>query len=285
MIDKELYINPAIVTRQFGKIKVHGISTGMLKVKKSHYNPSLGPVQILLDSRWTTWLPVYTWVIEHPEGIFLIDTGENTRVMEEDYFDCGGSQGWVSKKIIRFGIAGEQELPHQLKTLGITPDDINKVVLTHLHIDHTDGLKFFPKSEIIISNDEFKKPFGAVPCTFPSSFTPNLINTTQEKHHHFEGCYPLTKAGDLLLVPTPGHTHAHQSVLLTTDEIDILFAGDVSFDDEQLKTAKVAGICVNKKKAKETLLTIQNYCKTRPTIYLPTHDINAGNRLLNCECS
>jgi len=47
--------------------------------------------------------------------------------------------------------------------------------MTHLHKDHTDGLRYFNKSEIIVSRSEFVNPYGAMEATFPKWFIPNLI--------------------------------------------------------------------------------------------------------------
>ena len=58
--------------------------------------------------------------------------------------------------------------------LGIRPEQVSKVVLTHLHGDHTDGLKFFPHNEIIVNENEYRKPYGNLPTTYPRWFNPDV---------------------------------------------------------------------------------------------------------------
>lgn len=226
---------------------------------------------ILLDPFWTEFLPIWVWVIEHPEGILVIDTGENTSVSESNYFNCGGIGGWINKKILRFDITSEDEIGNQLLKIGIRAEDVRQVILTHLHIDHTDGLKYFPQAEILVSEQEWNKPYGAVPCTFPAWLNPRRV-TYLEKDRFFGQTYSVTKDKSIQLVPTPGHSHGHQSVILRTSGVDVFFAGDTSFDEAQLVKGQAAGICIDKQRARQTLQQIQNYCRHRPVVYLPSHD-------------
>ncbi|MGB0524254.1 MAG: N-acyl homoserine lactonase family protein [Flammeovirgaceae bacterium] len=275
--------NVSITLPHLGQeLKIHGISTGGVKVKYSHKNKGLGIPQILLDPFWTDWMPIYVWVIEHPEGIILVDTGENAQEKNAAYFSCDPTTGWVNNKILRFNTLRADEIDQQLLKLGIQTGDIRWVVLTHLHLDHVDGLHHFPKSEIIISKKEYQHPYGAIPCLLPKWLSPNLIQYHQA-FPHFEQAYPLTTAQDIWLVPTAGHTYGHQSVLLQSEKVDLLFAGDVAFNQQQLQKQVVAGICADKKSAKSTYNRIKAYAKSRPLVCLPAHDPNSGARLQNLQ--
>ncbi|MFD2571579.1 N-acyl homoserine lactonase family protein [Spirosoma soli] len=268
----------SITTTTIDGVTIHAINCGLVKVKRSHRNPSVGAPAILLDPFWTEWLPIWVWVIKHPEGILVVDTGENHHVTDSDYFSCGGANGWVSRKILRFAIQEQFEIGFQLKTLGIDPADVRWVVLTHLHIDHTDGLKYFPRAEIMVAKAELDQPYGAVPCTFPTWFNPRKITFTQPDKH-FGKAYPLTSDGQISIVPTIGHAYGHQSVLFRGKTVDVLFAGDTTFTEQQLRQRQVAGICTDKGSARRTIDTIRAYCQYRPTIYLPTHDSQSALRL------
>ncbi|MBC7920877.1 MAG: N-acyl homoserine lactonase family protein, partial [Ferruginibacter sp.] len=276
---KTFPVNPSpIVTTVVDGVSIHAIHCGWVKVKKSHRNPSAGAPVILLDPRWTEWLPIWVWVIEHPEGITVVDTGENQRVTDDDYFDCGGANGWVSKQILQFNIQEPFEIKNRLRTININPDDVRWVVLTHLHIDHTDGLKHFPKAEILVSKTEFNQPYGSVPCTFPSWFNPRKIEPTHP-NEYFGKAYPLTTDGRVIIVPTHGHSYGHQSVIFRGAAVDLFLAGDTTFNEHQLQQRQVAGICIDKSSARKTIDAIRAYCGKRPTVYLPTHDSQSADRL------
>jgi N-acyl homoserine lactone hydrolase len=176
-------------------------------------------------------------------------------------------------------ISKQDELDTQLNSLGIRPDQVSKVVLTHLHGDHTDGLKFFPDKEIIVNENEFRKPYGNLPTTYPKWFSPNLVNFSKDRVDFFDMAYSITRSEDVLLVPTPGHTHHHSSVLLKTDHEHILFAGDVSYKHQQLPDNVFGGSNVDFVRSQKTYDHILGYAKKYPLIYLPSHDENSANRL------
>ena len=148
-----------------------------------------------------------------------------------------------------------------------------------MHGDHTDGLKFFRSNEIIVNEDEHKKPYGNLATTYPKWFSPTLVKFLKDRVDFFDVAYPLTKSEDVLLVPTPGHTHHHSSVLFRTDHEHILFAGDVSYKHQQLLDNRFAGANVDYVQSQKTYNTILKYAEEYPLIYLPSHDENSANRL------
>lgn len=271
-------------TIKIGDIKIHCLTSGMVKVKRSHKNPSLGFPVILLDPFWTEWLPIHTWVIEHPEGNILIDTGENSKVNDEDYFACDKINGRVYRSILKLSVEKENELPALLSQINLTPKDIRWVVLTHLHLDHVDGVQFFPDAEFVLSKAEYQvNSPGHVRCLLPSWFKPRLISYSKSKLAGFSQSYNLTQHKDVVLIPTPGHTHGHQSVVLKTDQYNIVFAGDASFTQDQIMHKKVAGICADKKSARRTIDNFRIFGREHAMIYLPSHDLQSRDRLLNLE--
>jgi N-acyl homoserine lactone hydrolase len=70
-------------------MRIHVIQTGTVAIKQvqRHGRRKGNPVlNILLDPNWTEPLPIYAFVIEHPEGLIVVDTGETARVAEPGYF-------------------------------------------------------------------------------------------------------------------------------------------------------------------------------------------------------
>lgn len=108
------------------------------------------------------------------------------------------------------------------------------MVLTHLHLDHTDGFKDFPNVEVIVNEDEFKNPSVHFPELDPNWFNPKTVRNKKDMIAIFGEAYPLTKAEDLLLIPTNGHIKHPVFFLFKTDDFDVLFAGDVCYHQDQL---------------------------------------------------
>jgi hypothetical protein len=74
-------------------MNIHAIQTGSVAVKESQLNGGdrhrRSLLRVMADSRWTEPLPIYAWLIEHREGLIVVDTGETARVSEPGYFPAG----------------------------------------------------------------------------------------------------------------------------------------------------------------------------------------------------
>lgn len=271
------------------EVKVHALSTGAVAVKTNFRTKKgageLAKLNILFDKHYTEYLPIWVWVIEHPEGLIVIDTGEISATGDMDKYLAKESKfsQYFFRHAAKFKVNGNDELNYQFEKINLKPDDVKLVVLTHLHLDHTDGLKFFPKQEIIVGTYEFNHPSSNMPSTYPNWFKPNKVNYQQNRIEVFNQAYPITSSGDLLFVPTPGHTHGHSSIILKTDDFDIIFAGDTSYNQEQVLRGELAGINADYTKSRTTYKNLLAYATTRKSIYLPTHDENAATRLSNRE--
>jgi N-acyl homoserine lactone hydrolase len=271
------------------EIKVHAIQTGLISVKENFLNQKgagfLSKLNIALGTAYADYMPIWVWVIEHPEGIIVIDTGDIEESTHTDFYknEPMGTKFNLKAMSNKRKIRKEDELDRQLFRLGIRPQQVSKVVLTHLHGDHTDGLKFFKGNEIIVLEDEFRKPYSNLPTTYPSWFSPELVNFQKDKIDIFDRAYSLTQSGDVLLVPTPGHTYYHCSVLLRTDEEHILFAGDVSYKHQQLLDNQFGGSNIDYVQSQNTYHRILSYAEKYPLIYLPSHDEDSASRLTKRE--
>jgi len=271
------------------EVKVHAVQTGLISVKENFLNQKgkgfMSKLNIVFGNTYADFMPIWVWVIEHPEGIIVVDTGD---VKESGYKvfyknETLGAKFRLKVMSNKRNINKQDELDAQLSRLGIRPEQVSKVVLTHLHGDHTDGLKFFPENEIIVNEAEYRKPYGNLATTYPKWFNPTLVSFLKDRIDFFDSAYPVTKSEDVLLIPTPGHTYHHASVLLKTDNGHILFAGDTSYKHQQLLDNKFAGANIDFVQTQKTYNTILRYAEKYPVIYLPSHDENSANRLVNRE--
>ena len=279
-------VHTTTVQKNGQPIRIHAISTGTVAVTRAFRQEKGGnlfrKLNLLIDREFTEFMPVWVWVIEHPGGVIVVDTGENADVLNPDYFNHVGTfNRYINHKTIRFEITREQEIDRQLARLGIAPDRIRCVVMTHLHIDHTDGIRHFPKTEIVVARSEFDHPYSNLPELYPSWFKPRLITYKPDSVEVFGQSAALTEAGDVLLVATPGHTHHHSSVLFQADDAHYLFAGDVSYNQAQVLSGELAGVNADQAQTRLTYQRIREYATHHPLVYLPSHDAEAANRLLH----
>ena len=288
VVSDNKYKNVTITAKTGGKnVKIHGLCTGSVAVKKNFKTKKgiggFSKLNILLGSQYTDFLPIWTWVIEHPEGLIIIDTGECAASKNVDKYLKHESSfmRYQMKHACKVEMQEKDELNFQFQIAGLKIEDVALVVLTHLHLDHTDGLKFFSRQEIIVGDYEFTHQNNSMPSTFPQWFKPNRVKYMPNKVAFFNEAYPITRAEDLLYVPTPGHTGGHSSVLFHTEEFDIIFAGDASYHQYQVLRGELAGANVNYEQTLQTYKKCIDYATNRKTIFLPTHDENAGERLEN----
>jgi glyoxylase-like metal-dependent hydrolase (beta-lactamase superfamily II) len=243
-------------------------------------------LNVYLDKRWTEPLPIYAWAIEHPEGVVVIDTGETAKTAERGYFP----RWHPYYRNVKTHVKPEQEIGPQLEKIGIKANEVRQVILTHMHTDHAGGLYHFPKSEIVIMKQAYDlaRGFrgmlrGFLPHRLPSWLSPTLIDLSNEGYGPFPKSLKMTEAGDIVLVPTSGHTEAHISVILKTADVKYFFAGDTSYNQDLMLRGKIDGVSVKTKDAYETIQNIQLLTATEPTVYLPSHDPESERRLINNE--
>lgn len=268
-------------------MRIHALQTGTVAIKTNQVSGvgpgSLRQLNMLLDRKWTEPLPIYAYAIEHPEGVIVVDTGETARAAEPGYF-----APWhpYYRFAVRLSVEPEQEIGPQLEQLGITARDVRRVVMTHMHTDHAGGLHAFPHSEILMSREDHKLSSGRLGLLrgypsnrFPSWLDPTIIELTPVPFGPFPLSLPLTQAGDVTLVPLPGHTAGHSGVVIQDGDHNVLIAGDASYNQELMLRGVVDGVSSSVADAQLSHQRIQALAAGTPTVYLVAHDPETGVRL------
>jgi len=265
-------------------MRIHAIQTGRVQIKEAQIegrgHGTWRQLQPILSREWADWSPTYAWAIEHPEGVIVVDTGAAVHLKSlprwHPYFQLG----------VRFDIEAEQEVGPQLRSRGIGARDVKTVILTHMHIDHDGGLAHFPHSRILVSGEELARTagiggaiLGYLPSRWPKWFNPEPLAWRAERYGPFARSALLTEAGDVLAVPTPGHTPSHLSVIVRDGEEEIMLAGDASYLESTMLRGAVDGVSPDEAEAAATLAAIRELCAQHPTVYLPTHDPQSAERL------
>jgi N-acyl homoserine lactone hydrolase len=272
-------------------MRIHAVQTGTVAVKaRQREGSGSGPLRLLntlRDDRWTDPLPILAWVIEHPEGLIVVDTGETARTAEKGYFPAWHPYFRLG---VREWIAPEEEIGPQLQRLGLSPGDVRRVVLTHLHTDHAGGLAHFPDSEHLVSRTELHDASGALgrargylPNRWPHWFSPTPIDLADGTLGPIRGTRPLTAAGDVMLVATPGHTPGHVSVAVDLHDRLVVLAGDASYTQQLMLDGIADGVTNDVRTARSTLAALRALAQSRPTVYLPSHDPDSVRRLASME--
>ena len=149
-------------------------------------------------------LPVYVWTIEHADGVVLVDTGMIDSTPELD-------------------AEGAVPMPENL------PRDVVCVINTHFHFDHIGGNRLFPGLPIHVQRVEMQGPHE------PPEWV-DFPGATYVEHDGEAEVLP-----GIRLLPTPGHTPGHQSVLVDTPDGLVVIGGDVAYTFDELESGETEG--------------------------------------------
>ena len=120
---------------------------------------------------------------------------------------------------------------------------------------------------------------GYVPQRWPSWFAPTPIEFDPEPVGPFKRSSRVTQTGDVVVVPTPGHTPAHVSIIVRTEDVSYFLAGDTSYTEQLLLEGKPDGVSPKPQVTLDTMGRILGHAKETATVYLPSHDPECPERL------
>jgi len=232
-------------------------------------------------------LPIPFYVIRHPEGIVLFDSGLGQNIREQIH-------GWwvhrLFQLLLPYRFRKEEAAVNQLKKMGIEPGAVRYLIVSHAHFDHVGGLQDFPDAAVVISRAEWEHAnVGRWKARFRGVMTEQLAGIESRlwiidyqpgtRREPFYGSFDLFGDGSLILVPTPGHTPGHQSLLVTLGSGQKIFlTGDAVWVRENYnrpapKSWMVRFLEERGDQAWETTLKIRKFHEENPGIFIvPGHD-------------
>jgi glyoxylase-like metal-dependent hydrolase (beta-lactamase superfamily II) len=153
------------------------------------------------------------------------------------------------KKI--YGIEKESELDKGLAMFGLKPEDIDLVILTHLHLDHAGGVvKFnhrgekvpsFPNARHVIRSQEWKDALVPDERTAATYFPENFLVLENSQLVELVDGEKEIEPG-VKVIPTGGHTAGHQAVLIESGNEKVICPGDIIPTRNHLKVPYVASV-------------------------------------------
>jgi N-acyl homoserine lactone hydrolase len=203
---------------------------------------------------------VNVFLIAHPAGLCLFDTGQSAAAAAKGYFPA-----WHPfLRLARFELEPREEVGAQLLERGIDPGTVRWVVLSHLHTDHVGGVAWFPDAEVLVARVEWERAAGLagrlrgyLPEKWPAAVRPVLVDFDDGPLGPFAASRRLTADGSLLLLHTPGHTPGHLALLAAVGERRVLCGGDIATSAEELADSAPA---------------IARFCSERGIAFLASHD-------------
>jgi glyoxylase-like metal-dependent hydrolase (beta-lactamase superfamily II) len=223
---------PLLQTRRVGRLTVHAIQAGGQKLDGgAMFGVVPRPLwerRITPDDRNRIQLGMRCLLVEHDDGLVLIDSGAGNKE-DEKFYEIYGVEN-------RGGGPGPTALEDGIRAAGHRPEDVVLVINTHLHFDHAGGNTYrdergavrlsFPRARYVVQRGEYHWATHTNERTAASYFPANF------EFVHEAGRLELIEGereivAGITALATPGHTPHHQSVLIESDGERALFLGDL----------------------------------------------------------
>lgn len=171
------------------------------------------------------------YLIEHTDGLVLYDTGLSHEMATdpEEYGPFGAPE--IADFVPAIDLDAGQPPRDHLDDLGYTPEDVDYVVLSHLHTDHAGNVTTFRDAEILVQQEELRYAFAPDPVqrTFYLGGDFAQLRTGGFDVTPTTGRVDLFGDSSVELIPTPGHTPGHQSLKVTLPETGtVILASDIA---------------------------------------------------------
>jgi glyoxylase-like metal-dependent hydrolase (beta-lactamase superfamily II) len=194
-------------------VKIYAFTCGWIR-------SSLG--NFLEGAHGSIRVPVPCFLVDHPKGKVLFDTGMHVDTQHDPH----GRLGYIADHYTVEFRPGE-EVGARLRALGIDPAEIRWLVQSHLHFDHCGGNAQIPNATVVVQKREWEAGSDA-DMRQRMAYDARDFDLGHDVRV-VDGEHDLFGDGRVVCVPTYGHTPGHQSLLLRSDAGEVVMAADACY--------------------------------------------------------
>ncbi|MFF2840604.1 N-acyl homoserine lactonase family protein [Paenarthrobacter sp. NPDC057981] len=212
------------------------------------------------ETRTGNMVPAPVWLIQGSDRTILIDTGLGD-VAEAIAVPARYGSPYMASR------SEEQDIVAGLAQYGVEPQDIDTVVLTHLHYDHIGNNELFSNATFIVQKDELDLALN--PPKFCMFYFPEYaykLSVVADRLVVIDGDYEIND--DVRLIKIGGHTPGCQSVLVKIDGAVVCLTSDVMYNYRNLELDWPIGSFWNLKE----LISGYKRIRREADIIVPQHD-------------
>lgn len=196
------------------------------------YATTCGEISIGYDTLRSTEtghlrVPVGSYLIEHPRGSVLFDTGINPEI----YRNYDKYVPEYAKHDREFFFGEGDDIASRLSNAGFDPTGIDFVINSHLHHDHCGGNSLIPNAEIIVQEREYNHALRQSDDYM--AYRRQDFDTGQPIRT-IDGEFDLFGDGSVVCIPSYGHTPGHQSLRVTSGEETYILCADSCYLSKSL---------------------------------------------------
>jgi len=200
------------------------------------------------------------FVIRHPKGVLLWDTGLSDKMAESK---GGVDEGGAHK-------SAHQTLAGQLKALGLAPADVTHVAFSHMHFDHTGNANLFGASTWILNRAELAWADSRPgPFVQPESYAAHKGAKTQM----IDGDHDVFGDGRVRILKAPGHTPGHQVLMVKLGRVGaVVLSGDLYHTRDNRTHRRVPVFNTNRADTLASMDRIERIVKNAKARFVVQHD-------------
>ncbi|AZO16082.1 MBL fold metallo-hydrolase [Mesorhizobium sp. M2A.F.Ca.ET.037.01.1.1] len=211
--------------------------------------------------------PYFVYVITHPEGNVLFDSGAHPTLRTDPHSRLGAAAD--SFQVV---MTEEDWLVPRLASIGMSTSDISHVVQSHLHFDHAGGLEWLTHAKVYVQRDELA--FARNPPRYQRE-----IFVQKDLNHpidwiELDGEFDLFGDGLLRIFPTPGHTKGHQSLLVHLRSRPVFLLGDAAYLVSKMRERLVPAVAWSPDAFMSTWDLVEEIERSQNALLVATHELD-----------
>lgn len=254
-----------------GTVKFYILDTGYLETDKN--NVVAGSTACTRDHPIVQHefyqLPVMCILIEHENGYILYDTGSNPNAMNGYWPNSLQNAYSFHQKM-------EQRLEIQLALCGVRPEEIDTVIVSHMHFDHTGNLHLFQHADIYVPKADFMMAQTEVRLTNDpevfSGYCKGDLDVLVKQYHLVEEGFEIIPGVEI--VNLPGHTTGLLGLIVHGQKDGtFIFPMDAVYTMEIFgPPAKASGLLFDRELYFKSIETVRRLQKQYHATMIPAHD-------------
>jgi N-acyl homoserine lactone hydrolase len=216
-------------------------------------------------------IPIPIYAVDTDDGWVLFDTGCDPRVAT----DPEGTWGRLAEAF-RMRISEEDHPVARLSSIGVVPEDVRHVVLSHLHMDHAGGVRFFPASTAHVQKAEYRWALHPDAVSAPG-FLRSDFDHPEIRYDLLEGDAEIVPGVHVVL--TDGHTPGHQSLVVDLPSGRFLVTGDCAYERRQIDRGVPPPVTTDDAAAARSLARVRAFERRDGATVIVSHDRDQWERL------
>lgn len=247
-------------------ISIHVLHCGSISVSARVPNGGEGlynaAAELLEREERRVDLPVSAYLIEHPRGLILVDTGWSRELSPRGLYDRNAVRRQLPGALAAFyrpSLPPGSSAREQLEARGIRPEDLDLVLLSHLDPDHVSGLRDLKGAKRILMAEEER--WWTARGVYKLRQPPGLWDWARPEVFWYKGvpygpnrwAYDLFGDGSIALVNLPGHTEGMFGLMIKGGDKFLILCSDAAFRRENVEKLQPPGFGFSRRSQERSL--------------------------------